>query len=171
MASSIIAAGSEDNNPQNLVALRAAAWATLCKIGEKESSRDDIPDGLSGKVELLIAARINGKVIQETFDATINVGHSSQRASSVNPQPAALLALVLSKLNTATREKILNELPADFVANGNAIPEVAKDLTDAADNLLSKLRASKPQTVRGNVSVKHIKSDKGDDSNPLKIFG
>ncbi len=169
MAASIIAAGTADNNPQDLVALRAAAYTTLAKIADKEISRDDIPDGFSGKVELLIAARINGKIIQEVFDSTISVGHASQRASTVTPQPAALLALVLSKLNTATREKILNELPADFVANGNAMPEPSPELTAEAEGLLAKLRANKPQTVRGNVSVKHVKGD--EPKKPLKIFG
>jgi len=144
-------------SPINKVEHSAVALQAAAVVLAKECRRDDIPDGGAYKVRLQLAAQVNdGPVFLQAFDCDMTVGHESTRASSVNPQPAELLGLVLGKLNAATRETILRELPAEFAANGNAMPEVPKEIAEAAAGLLAKLRASKSQVVRGSVSVKGV---------------
>jgi hypothetical protein len=130
--------------------------ACAAKIASGEAVRDDIPDGYTASgVEVMIAAKIGGQVYREQFLADINVGHASVRASSVNPDMGQVLGLILSKLNTATRDKILADLPAEFAANGCELPEVDAGIAEAAAAMLKKMRASKSQDVRGSVSVKY----------------
>ena len=72
-------------------------------------------------------------------------------ASSTGPSQAHLLAVLLGKLNRQTRDKILREMADEYAANGCQLPEVAEELTQAADELLKKLRKAEKVTKRGAV--------------------
>jgi hypothetical protein len=152
----------------NLVELSACVWAAVGKIAEKESRRDDIADGASHDLELLIAARIDGEhVYQRHFRAGLQVGHESRRASNQNPPLGQLIGAILCKLNQATREAVLRDLADEFAAAGGQFAEVDATTAAAVDGMLAKMRAAMPQaTVRGSVSVKHQPA-----AVPLSIFG
>ena len=76
--------------------------------------------------------------------------------------------MVLAKLNTATRESILRELPADFAAAGAEYPEVPQPIVEATEALTASLRRKVSQHRRGAVSGKFsIKHVGGSASNPL----
>jgi hypothetical protein len=83
---------------------------------------------------------------------TLTVGHDSETASTVTPGADVLLGLVLAKLNTATRESILRELPADFAAAGAEYPEVPEAIVEATEALTASLRRKVSQHRRGSVS-------------------
>lgn len=147
---------AETSTAPNLVAISAAVWESIGKIAGKENRRDDIPDGFAGKVELYIAARIdNGPVYRQNFAGQISVGHASQRATSSLPNMGEVIGHILAQLNGATREAILRDLPAIYAANNGELPAVPKEIEEAAEGLLGKLRATKQIDVRGSVSVKY----------------
>ena len=83
---------------------------------------------------------------------TLTVGEDTITASSVTPQTDELLALILGKLNTATRGKLLRELPQEFVANGNEMPKAEETLVDAVHEMLTKLRRKVTRSRRGSVA-------------------
>ncbi len=86
------------------------------------------PELLAGRYDIDAAVSIQG---------ILAVGEDTEAASSVTPQPDQLLAFVLGKLNTATREKLLRELPEEFAANGNDMPETDDSLVDAVHDMLA----------------------------------
>lgn len=157
MATATLLQPSGDSNPVNKVAMANVVLAAAGKIIEKELRRDEIADGSSHKVELMLVARVDGQHrYSQQFEADVSVGHSSERASGQNPNVAKLLAHVLAKLNAATREAILRDLPAEFAANGGEFGAVDEAMSAAADGMLKRMRASMPKsTVRGSISVKH----------------
>ena len=87
-----------------------------------------------------------------SIQGILTVGEDTVTASSVTPQADQLLALVLSKLNTATRDKLLRELPDEFVAHGNEMPKADERLLEAVRELLAKLRRTVTRPRRGSVS-------------------
>jgi hypothetical protein len=148
------AAGSETAAAPNLVALSAAVWEAVGRVAEKENRRDDIPDGFSGRVELSLAAKIQGQIYRQQFTADLTVGYGSQAATSSLPNVGAIVGHILARLNAATREAILRELPAAYAAAGGKL-EVTAEIEAAAEGLLSKLRATKQIAKRGPVSCKY----------------
>lgn len=148
-------ASSAPAGQANLVALSAAVWEAIGKISEKESRRDDIPDGFSGHIELSIAAKIQNQIYRQQFEADLTVGFAQETAASHTPGgDKRLLAFVLGKLNAATREAILRDIPDDYAAS-KELPAVDDGIMTAVDGMLSKLRANAKQQKRGAVSVKH----------------
>ena len=83
---------------------------------------------------------------------TVCVGRDTETAATVTPDANELLALVLSKLNFATRQRILRELPADFSSNGNRMPTVDTELIEEASTLCQSLRYKITQRRRGAVT-------------------
>lgn len=167
MATATLTQATVSSNPANKVSLANVVFATAGKIIEKEMVRDEIVDGSNHKVELMIAARIDGQhVFSRQYEADFSVGHTSERASGQNPNVAKLLACVLSKLNTQTREALLRDLPQEFAANGGEFPPVDESISAAADGMLKQMRAAMPKTkVRGAISVKH-----NPPAHPLTVF-
>jgi hypothetical protein len=167
MATATLLQPSGDGNPVNKVALANVVFAATGKIIEKELRRDEIADGSSHKVELMLVARIDGQHrFMQQYVADVSVGHSAERACGQNPNVAKVLAYALSKLNAATREAIIRELPQDFADNGAEFPAVDAAIEAAADGMLKKMRAAMPKTtVRGSVSVKHEQPRQ-----PLNLF-
>jgi hypothetical protein len=135
----------------------AAVYAALAAVAKKELLREALPGGAAHKIELSLWARIDDRPeFKREFTAVLNVGFDSMRGASEACDPKHLLAYVLSKLNPATRQKLLNELPATFVKNDNQLPEVADALLEASGQLLAKLRTQKSSIVKGSVSVKYL---------------
>ncbi len=86
-----------------------------------------------------------------SIQGVLTVGEDSVTASSVTPQTDELLAHILGKLNTATRDKLLRELPQEFAANGNEMPKADESLIDAVHDMLQKLRRKVTRPRRGSV--------------------
>lgn len=121
--------------------LSAADWHALHVVGKEAAHvRSDLQPG---QHPVDVTVRIRG---------TLKVGRDSDGATSVTPSANELLAVVLSKLNAVTREKILRELPNEFEANGNQMPEVETSLVDAAAGMLSRLRRKVDQHRKGAVT-------------------
>jgi len=151
----------------NLVALSAAAWECTNYIGKKESRRDDVPDGFSAKdIEVSLAVKIEGQIYRQFFKADLTVGHGQDTATSSLPEMGAIIGHILAQLNQATREAVIRELPAIYAANDSDLPEVPKAIAEAAEGLLSKLRATKTVHRRGAVSAKYTPANP-----PLTLIG
>lgn len=168
MATANLQQTSSSSNPTiNKVSAANMVLAAAGKIIEKECRRDEIADGSSHKIELMLIARIDGEHrYSQQFVADVSVGHSSERASGQNPNVAKLLAYALSKLNPATRESIIRDLPQDFADGGGEFPAVDSSVVDAAEGMLKRMRASMPKSVvRGSVSVKYAPPQA-----PLNLF-
>jgi hypothetical protein len=140
----------------NLMALSAAVWETTKYVCGKECRRDDVPDGASYPgIELAITAKIAGQVYRQFFTADLTVGHGQDVAQSSLPNTGAIIGHILAQLNEKTREAVLRQLPAIYASNGGELPDVPAEIAEAADGLLSKLRATKSVHRRGAVSAKY----------------
>jgi len=144
----------------NLAAARAAVVAVVSKWADQNGNRDDIPDGYANQnIEVCVAARIEGQRFVNMFNSRISVGHVSTRASSSLPNMNKIIGAILKKLNAATRESVMREVVAEFAENNFDLPEVSGEIATDTENMLKQLRASKPQTVRGSVSVQNTDID------------
>ena len=102
---------------------------------------------------------------------TLTVGHDSTTSATVTPSATELLALVLGKLNTATRESILRELPDDFAAAGGKMPDLEPSLVEAAGELCKALRQKVDQPRRGAVGGNLAIVPVADEPAELRIAG
>jgi len=137
----------------------AVTWAMLAKVAAKEKRRDLLAAGGSYKGQLYLVAEIGGARFMKLINTELSVGHSSRRGKSVAPNPTALVALILSKLNTATRERLVRDLPELFAAAGNRLPEVEPVMLTLADSLVTRLRAKETHLVEGTVSCRYMLAD------------
>jgi hypothetical protein len=112
-------------------------------VAAKKPAADCRSDLAPGRYDIDAAVSVRG---------VLTVGEDTITASSVTPQPEQLLAHILGKLNAATRDKLLRELPEDFSANGNEMPQGEESLVEAVREMLTKLRRRVTRPRRGSVS-------------------
>ena len=144
-------AGGESASP-NLVAMAAQVWGFAAKVAEEQFTRDDLVDGSHGAVELSLIAKIDGRLFTHHCSGSIDVGHSSVRATSVGAKAGEIVAYLLSKVNAATREATLREMAEVYAANGCKLP-VSEAAIEEAETAMQALRQKKEQSVRGTVRV------------------
>jgi hypothetical protein len=135
--------------------LSSVVFAAMEKVGAKQKKPDHLADGASHSVRMLIKGEVDGQLFEQSIVSIVSIGHRQEKSSSVNPQVAELIAYVLSKLNSATRERILADVPTDFCDNGMQLPESSKELVNSAKAMLKKLRATKTVTARGPVRCEY----------------
>ena len=80
---------------------------------------------------------------------------NSHLIKGFNPQIPELVAYILGKLNSATRNRILTDVPEDFRENNNQLPDAGPVLLDEAKHMLKKLRQTKTVTARGAIRCEH----------------
>ncbi len=135
--------------------LSHAIWAALEKIGAKQKNHKELSQGSRHKLSLQLSGEIDGDNFSETVSCTISIGHEFERNTSTTPHLNSLLAFILSKLNQSTRDYLLRTIPEDFASNDQQLPSVDDSLTEQAELMLSKLRASKRVNSRAAVRVVH----------------
>lgn len=133
----------------------ADVWAALAYVSGKEGDRDALPDGALRTVDLSITGSVDGCEVSERVVGRLTVGHASEKASSSTPNISHILAAMLAKLNKATRAKVLAELPEDYAAGGQALPNLAVGDVADAENLLASLRQTKRVSARGPVKCEY----------------
>jgi hypothetical protein len=135
----------------------AAVWAALSKIAGKEFLREQLPAASAHTIDLSITAAVDGKPgFQQHYTAMLTVCADGTRGSSQACEPARVIALLLDLVPKTKRETFLAELPAQFAAGDNALPDAPPALQEQAEKLLEKLRAHSTITIKGAVSVKHL---------------
>ena len=139
-----------DTNGSGL-GLRNVVWAALEKIGGKEKQPEELPQGTSHQISLQISGEIDDQPFQQTVNSIVNVGFEQIKSSSVTPQVPELIGYILSKLNRVTRNRILTDIPEEFVANDNQLPATRPVLVEEAKHLLKRLRTSKQVKACGAV--------------------
>ncbi len=135
--------------------LSSVVFAAMEKVGAKQKKPDHLADGASHSVRMLIKGEVDGQLFEQSIVSIVSIGHRQEKSSSVNPQVAELIAYMLSKLNTATRERILADVPSEFRDNGQQLPELSKELVNAAKAMLKQLRETKTVTARGPVRCEY----------------
>lgn len=153
------AASFATSSPAPSAVISAVAWHTLLKTADKEACRDNLIAGESHVVNLSVTGDVDGQTFSEHMRAVVTVGHDTTRASSATPDLGHLIGAILSKLNEATREAILRDLPEQYAAAGCQLPEVSQEIADKTDAMLKRLRAKRTTNVRGSVSVKYCLAD------------
>lgn len=133
----------------------SVVWAALEKIAAKQKLPDEIVDGSRHSVQLKIEAEVDGEPFQSQLQSMLSVGHTLSRSSSVNPQVPELIAWILSKLNRATRNRILADLPDEFAAGGNSIPVTSEVLVSEVEHMLRQLRQTKNIQTRGPIRCEY----------------
>lgn len=146
-------ATTQPPTPQNDIA--AVLWSALGKVASKEGDRDALTGGSRHCVQLEVVGTVDQQPLQYDIDAVLNIGHDQQKASSTTPDQAKLVANILAKLNPATRNKILRELPERFAEAGGKLPEVSEELLAASTQMLQRLRAKKTVISRGPVRCEY----------------
>ena len=102
--------------------MNAVALAALSKATSSEPWRDELAEGTQHTCILQIAGKVNGRAIAPyEIKSTVTIGHDSMRNSSTGPNQGHLIATILSKLNDATRNAILRDLPAAYAARCTAL--------------------------------------------------
>ena len=152
MSKAIFATHRNSLMPSPAVELGNAALIALSKLAEKWSDRDQLVDGEAYTLQGSVAGTINGQPFSMPIDSTLTVGHESTRASSWTPDYVDILAVVLGKLNTATREAVMGEILDDYASDGCLSPK--EEYHEMVDAFLSHMRQHKQITQRGAVKVK-----------------
>lgn len=144
-------------NPQPLtgIDLGHVVWAALEKIGHKQMKPSELEQGSSHEVSLHIRGNVDGQPFEQQINSILSIGFEQTKASSVNPQLPQLIALILSKLNRATRNRILSDIPTEFCDNENSLPETSPVLVDEVEHMLKRLRRSKTVQARGPVRCEY----------------
>ena len=135
--------------------LASIVWSAIGKVASKEHSRDELQPGSQHVVQLDVSGTVDGRAFQRNLNAVLSVGHDQVKATSVTPEQPQLLAVILSKLNQQTRDKILRELPDEFAENGGHLPDVEEELVDTVSTMLQSLRAKKRVQARGPVRCEY----------------
>lgn len=134
----------------------AVAAAVLAKMAGNEPWRDELAAGSAHTAELTVTGKVDNQPIEPVaIKSILTIGHDSQRASSSGPDTAELVGCILMKLNEATRNSILRELPAIYAEQGCELPVVPREIAAATDAMLKSLRSKKQIDVRGSVSCKY----------------
>lgn len=145
-------------NPQPLTSvapLSHVVWAALEKIGHKEMKPKELDQGSSHEVSLQIRGNVDGQPFEQEIHSILSVGYEQTKSSSVNPQVPQLIAFILSKLNRATRNRILADIPAEFAENDNCLPEGSPVMLDEVEQMLKSLRQSKTVKARGPIRCEY----------------
>jgi hypothetical protein len=145
-------------NPQPLTGLSSLShvvWAALEKIGHKQMQPKELEQGSSHEVSLHIQGNVDGEPFDQKISSILSVGFEQTKSSSVNPQVPQLIALILSKLNRATRNRILSDIPTEFCDNENQLPDISPVLVDEVEHMLKRLRRSKTVQARGPVRCEY----------------
>ncbi len=165
------------NSPQTVSQQAlSAAWAALNKVSDKESVRDDLRPGSKQQFALNVTGHVDGTPVSQSVSGVLSVGCDVKKASSRNPAPAHVLAVVVEKLNEATRKKVLAELPTAFArfastGSNSDLPEVDELIVHQADQVLAALRSTKRTTAKGAVRCSFVVAQPVDAQPPLSIVG
>ena len=135
--------------------LDAVVWAALEKVAHKQKESDSLPEGSKHTVNLEMNGTVDGEPFEKSFSSVLSIGHRQTRSSSVNPQVPQLIAWILGKLNRATRNRVLLDLPDEFLANGKQMPEPSPVLVSEVEHLLKQLRRTKTVEARGSVRCEY----------------
>lgn len=133
------------------VELGAAAMIAASKTLDKWSNRDDLEDGGSYVVDASLVGTVNGVGFDLPIKTTLTVGHESTKASSATPAVPSIIAAILGKLNTVTREKVVQDILSEFAESGDITAE--PHMVAMVDIFLAGLRQQKQTTVRGAVKA------------------
>jgi hypothetical protein len=139
----------------NKTEVTAACWAALEAVARKECRRDALVAGAEYDVALRVAGEVGTKPFACEAAARVVVNHDGVRVVSQAPPIAHLVAVFLGLLPRNQRERVLGELPEQFVAGDNRLPDVDAAFVEAAENLLKRLRARTQQQVRGAISTSY----------------
>ena len=140
------------SNPLNdSFQLQDVVWAALEKIGSKKKNRDAIKEDSVHQVDLQLSGTVNGESFEQQLSSILSVGTDLQKATSAIPDLPKLIAVILGKLNRATRERLLQDIPNEFFANDEQIPACSDVIMDQTERMLRKLRREKQIQVKGPV--------------------
>jgi hypothetical protein len=131
--------------------LSHVVWAAMEKVGHKQLKPKMLAEGSRHLVALRVEGEVDGVPFRQKLTSVVTIGHEQEKTSSVNPQVPELVAYILSKLNSATRDRLLSNIPNEFVENGNQLPKPSLVLVDEAKQMLKQLRETKTVTARGPI--------------------
>lgn len=128
-----------------------ALWTSLAYVAGKEADRDALADGSITLIDLTVSGSIDGLSVVKRISGQLTVGRSTEKSSSSTPNIDHIVGAILGKLNPATREAVIRDLPAEYAAGGQCLPELSVGLAVQAENLLAALRQTKRVVSRGAI--------------------
>jgi len=135
--------------------LSHVVWAAMGKVGQKQLKPKMLAEGSRHLVALRVEGEVDGVPFRQKLTSVVTIGHEQEKSSSVTPQVPELVAYILSKLNSATRDRLLNDIPKEFVECGNRLPTPSPVLVDEAKHMLKKLRETKTVVARGAIRCEY----------------
>jgi hypothetical protein len=133
----------------------AVCWAALEGVAKKQCRRDALVAGAEYDVMLRVSGELKTKAFAAEVEAHVAVNHDGVRIVSNAPPMPQLIGYLLAQLSAAKRRLLLDTLPEEFARAGNLLPDVDAALVEAAEQLLSRLRAKVQQNYRGGVSTSY----------------
>jgi len=132
------------------------ALAAAEQVAKHQGDRDALPAGcraeialrLVGHIEIFEGALVHYCRIEQPIHGTLTVNPDQVRAASTAAPIEDVLAIAFASLSPATRDELLESIPADYAA-GNLLPDPA--LSASIEHMLKRMRQSKTQHVRGSV--------------------
>lgn len=143
-------ASSTNATPKHARADSAIAWLALHRAANRHIDRDLLEDGSAHQLAASLMFELPGRTWQERIDGKLTVGHATTATSSQGPPVEHLVAVLLSKLNAPTRERLMAWLPKVFADLGT-IPANTADIAKAK-GLLSRMRQTRVSERRGTVA-------------------
>lgn len=135
----------------NKVELANAALIAIAKTADKWSDRDELADGAAYRVACDVTGTVNDVPFRLPIATTLTVGHEQMRASSVTPGVPNIIAAILGKLNTRTRESVVQQILDEYAASGDISCD--DHMLEMVDIFLAGLRQQKMTVARGPVKA------------------
>ncbi len=126
-------------------------WAALASYAGKHQDRDALEAGGRHRVAVMVSGDVDGQWVDEELTGELLVNHDQACASSVAPDYARLVALLLEEIPVRRRLRLVGELPARLRTEGELPAAEDPDNGRLAEELLKNLRQQKTTTRRGSV--------------------
>jgi len=131
-------------------AARAALFAALGQLADREGDRSQLAGGRQHEVSLAIKGAVDDQPLFTICRGQLAIGVDATRVSSSACSSAELVAHLLTFIPKTRRAAALTQLVEAYRLAGGKLP-VEEELKAAAETALKKLRQEKTITVRGSV--------------------
>jgi len=124
----------------------ASLWAALSQFAGKQLKRDDLTDGSSTPIDLVVTGKVDRIPCNNVIAGQLLIGHPSSRASSSGVDQAELLAQFAQRLGPQQRQMFYELLTSHF-ATHQSLPPGDAAVVSECKHLLKNLRFRKTSNV------------------------
>ncbi len=139
----------------DLMSLRSAVLGTIANVASKSFDRDLLTDGDSHSVVATIAGTVDGRKFSFPVDATLTVGHSTERKSKSGPSTESMLAFALQSVEAKHGKKalltLIESLRNAYASDGELV--TVDSYVELVGDISESMTQIEIKPVRGNINV------------------